>query len=327
MQLLTEFSKIRILVVGDVMIDRYWWGSVSRISPEAPVPIVKLEDISIAPGGAANVAINLAGLGVTPVLFGVVGEDDEARLLDQLLQKIGITEHFLSPLAGRRTTVKTRIVAHSQHVVRIDQESAEPISNPDANLILQKLGDVLPKIDAVIISDYAKGFLSDHLLSNLIEQTRGCGKLLFVDPKGRDFSKYEGATVITPNKREAAEACGLDLDDPAIVPHAGDSLLQGLVLQALLITEGENGMTLFEADKEPSHFDALARKVYDVTGAGDTVIATFAAAVTAGQSFFEAARLANVAAGLVVEKIGTTAITRDMIDEFFSQKAQPALNL
>ena len=326
MQILDDFSKARIIVVGDIMLDRYWWGSVSRISPEAPVPIVKLEDISMAPGGAANVAINLAGLGVTPFLFGVVGEDDESRLLNQLLQKTGITDHFLIPLADRTTTVKTRIVAHSQHVVRIDQETTEPITATQADAILPKIAEILPEIDAVIISDYAKGFLTDHMLSNLIRLVQSSGKMLFVDPKGRDFTKYKGATVITPNKREAFEACGLELDNADIVSRAGNTLLGEMDLQALLITEGENGMTLFEAGKDAVHFDALARKVYDVTGAGDTVIATFAAAATAGITFLEAARLANVTAGLVVEKIGTTAITREMIEEFSDQKTQPARN-
>lgn len=324
MQILEKFSKTKILVVGDVMIDRYWWGSVNRISPEAPVPIVKLEEISIVPGGAANVAINLAGLGVRPVLFGIVGDDDESRLLDNLLYKAGITDHFLLPLPNRHTTVKTRIVAHSQHVVRIDQETTDPILDADADVILPKVTEILSEIDAVIISDYAKGFLSDHFLGSLIKLIEKSGKLLFVDPKGRDFAKYKGATVITPNKREAAEACGLELDTTDLVSRAGEVLLERLGLKAVLITEGEDGMTLIEPNRDRSHFDSLARKVYDVTGAGDTVIATFAAARAAGETFLEAAKLANIAAGLVVEKIGTTTITTEMILQFYNQKTQPA---
>ena len=316
MDILDNFSRVKILVVGDVMIDRYWWGSVSRISPEAPVPIVRLEKTSVTAGGAANVAANLAGLGVTPFLCGIVGEDEESRLLDQLLTDSGISNHFLISLADRPTTVKTRIVAHSQHVVRIDQETVEHISESDADMILQKIAAILPEIDAVIISDYAKGFLSDHFLNGFIELIRSSGKVHFVDPKGRDFMRYKGATVITPNKREAAEACGLAVTSNGLVSRAGKTLLEDLDLDALLITEGEDGMTLFDSDAVPAHFDSLAQNVYDVTGAGDTVIATFAAAAASGRTFLEAAKLANIAAGLVVGKIGTTTITKEMIAEF-----------
>ncbi len=318
MEILDNFSKIKILVVGDVMIDRYWWGSVTRISPEAPVPIVKLEKMSTSAGGAANVAANLAGLGVKPVLFGIVGDDDESALLSQLLTEGGIGDHFLTPVPGRKTTVKTRIVAHSQHLVRIDQETNEQISNADADGILPKIAAILPDIDAVIVSDYAKGFLSDHFLSSLIDLARSSGKVIFVDPKGRDFSRYKGATVITPNKREAAEACGLEMEIGDLVSLAGKQLLDELALEALLITEGEDGMTLFSKGSSAAQFDSLAQDVYDVTGAGDTVIATFAAASTAGQTYIEAAKLANIAAGLVVGKIGTTIITKKMMTEFFA---------
>lgn len=324
MQILDNFSNTKILVVGDVMIDRYWWGSVTRISPEAPVPIVKLEEMSIAAGGAANVAANLVGLGVTPYLFGIVGEDDESRLLASLLEKIGIADNFLTPLTTRSTTVKTRIVAHSQHVVRIDQETTEPMSDIVGAKILPKIAEILPEIDAVIISDYAKGFLVDNFLADLIDLIGASGKMLFVDPKGRDFARYEGATVITPNKREAAEACGLEMDTVDLVSRAGDTLMEKLALKSLLITEGEDGMTLFDTEKGRSHFDSLAQNVYDVTGAGDTVIATFAAASAAGQTFLEAAKLANIAAGLVVGKIGTTTITKEMISEFSAGQTQSA---
>lgn len=321
MQILNNLSKIRILVVGDVMIDRYWWGSVTRISPEAPVPIVKLEKMSSTAGGAANVAANLAGLGVKPILFGIVGDDDESRLLDELLTESGIADHFLIPLSDRKTTVKTRIVAHSQHLVRIDQETTEQISEADVDRILPQVAAIMPNIHAVIISDYAKGFLSDHFLRSLIDLARSSEKVIFVDPKGRDFSRYKGATVITPNKREAADACGLDPEIEGLVSLAGKQLLDELALEALLITEGEDGMTLFGKGSTAAQFDSLAQDVYDVTGAGDTVIATFAAASAAGQTFLEAAKLANIAAGLVVGKIGTTIITRKMISEFFALAA------
>ncbi len=324
MEILDSLSKVKIMVVGDVMIDRYWWGSVTRISPEAPVPIVKLEKMSMTPGGAANVAANLVGLGVTPFLFGIVGDDDEARLLDRLLTDGGIADHYLIPLSRRKTTVKTRIVAHSQHLVRIDQETTEQITDADADQILPTIAAVLSEIDAVIISDYAKGFLSDHFLTNLINMLRLSNKPIFVDPKGRDFSRYKGSTVITPNKRESAEACGLETNVDGLVSKAGKILLEKLDLEALLITEGEDGMTLFNANSDAAHFDSLAQDVYDVTGAGDTVIATFAAAAAAGQTFLESAKLANIAAGLVVGKIGTTTITTEILSSFFTSKGNPA---
>ncbi len=316
MKALDQISKAKILVIGDVMLDRYWWGSVHRISPEAPVPIVRLEDMSVVAGGAANVAGNIAGLGATPYLFGIKGDDGEAELLDSVLSEAGISDHQITAIEGRKTTIKTRIVAHHQHVVRIDQESSDPISTEVAESLLTQIADVLNEMDAVVVSDYAKGLLSDHLLEQLIGRCKELGKPIIVDPKGRDFSKYRGATLITPNKREAAEACGIDVLDHEAVSRSGKELLDALELPALLITEGEHGMTLFERAGETLHFDSLARDVFDVTGAGDTVIATFAAAVATGSSFIEAAKLANAAAGLVVGKIGTTRVTRDMLDEF-----------
>ncbi len=318
MQILEDFSKIKVLVVGDVMLDRYWWGSVSRISPEAPVPIVQLEKLSLVAGGAANVAANLAGLGVTPYLFGIKGMDEEADLMSQVLADAGIANHKIIPIAGRKTTIKTRIVAHSQHVVRIDQESSHNISNPESTEILEQLSETLKEMDAIIVSDYAKGFLSEYFLKALIDKARNEDKMIIVDPKGRNFSKYIGATVITPNKREAAEASGIDHNADDLVSQAGKQMVESLGLKALLITEGENGMTLFEDTGAASHLDSMAHEVYDVTGAGDTVIATFTASLAAGSTFVEAAKLANAAAGLVVGHVGTTRVTRDMLDNFLA---------
>jgi D-beta-D-heptose 7-phosphate kinase / D-beta-D-heptose 1-phosphate adenosyltransferase len=318
METLPDLSKANVLVIGDVMLDRYWWGSVERISPEAPVPIVHLERMSLVAGGAANVASNIAGLGATPFLFGITGDDDEARMLPAVLAECGLNDHFLTSIADRRTTIKTRIVAHHQHVVRIDNETISPIADADVTRVLSKVFEHLPKVGAVVISDYAKGLLTDSLLRSLIEEAREIGAMILVDPKGRDFGRYRGATVLTPNKREAAEACRLDSNADDVVYRAGETLLAELDLDALLITEGENGMTLFSRVGEVTHFDSLARDVFDVTGAGDTVIATFAAAAAAGQSFLEAAKLANVAAGLVVGSVGTTSITREMIAEYMS---------
>lgn len=315
MKILDDIARLKILVIGDVMLDRYWWGSVNRISPEAPVPIVQLENMSIVAGGAANVAANLAGLGATPFLFGIRGNDEEGKLLAGVLNETGIPNQFVHTIPERKTTIKTRIVAHGQHVVRIDQETTEPITNADADEILSRLAEVLPAMDAVIISDYAKGLLTEYVLAGLIGKARDLDKLVVVDPKGRDFSKYAGASIITPNKREAADACALDHEATNIVADAGAMLMGNLNLKGMLITEGEHGMTVFEHSREPQHLEPRAREVYDVTGAGDTVIAAFTAAAAAGNSFCDAAHLASVAAGIVVGQIGTTHITAAMLRE------------
>lgn len=316
--ILDSLKKIKILVIGDVMLDRYWWGNVNRISPEAPVPIVNLDKASLVAGGAANVAMNLIGLGITPYLFGIVGDDAEANLLGEHLKANGISDDFLTKVPSRPTTIKTRIVAHSQHVVRIDHETIEPINKEIAAGLLDEFNAVLPEVDAVIISDYAKGLLTDFLLDQLGNSIQSAGKPLFVDPKRRDFSVYKGATAITPNKHEAADASGLTFDTRTDIENAGKSLRSQMRLDALLITEGENGMTLFDGSDTGHHFEPLAQNVFDVTGAGDTVIATFAAAAAAGHSCIEAARLANIAAGLVVQRIGTTPINATMLEEFFA---------
>jgi len=320
-QLIERFSKVKVLIVGDVMLDRYWWGSVTRISPEAPVPVVKLERTSIAAGGAANVAANVVGLGAETFLVGIVGDDAEAKNLAEILENSKISAEYLISLDNRQTSVKTRIVAHSQQVVRLDQENTTPISELEADNVFKAIEEVFEAADIVIISDYAKGFLVENLLSRLIMKCSGGGKKILVDPKGKDYKKYRGATLLTPNQKEATEACGLEESDLTGVEKAGEILLENISNEAVLITQGEKGMTLFQNDSKTHRFDALARKVYDVTGAGDTVIAALAVAIGAGLNFFEAAKLANIAAGLVVEQIGTTAITKGMLEIALKKRA------
>ena len=317
-QILEKIAGARIIVVGDVMLDRYWWGTVDRISPEAPVPIVSLEKMSLVAGGAANVAANLAGLGARPELFGIRGDDEEGQLVTRVLSDSAIDSHFIAPIVGRKTTIKTRIVAHSQHVVRIDHETSEPVPNEVAEDLLSRISVSIKDADAIILSDYAKGVFSDFLLSGLINEAKSAGKLLVVDPKKANFQKYRGASVITPNKREACAATNIDPDSPNAVTEAGARLMRELDLTGLLITEGEHGMRLFEQTREPRHLESLAQDVYDVTGAGDTVIATFTAAAATGASFLRAAELANIAAALAVGHIGTTRVSAEMIDEHLS---------
>jgi D-beta-D-heptose 7-phosphate kinase/D-beta-D-heptose 1-phosphate adenosyltransferase len=309
--LLDKLQGKRVLVAGDVMLDRYWWGSVGRISPEAPVPIVELDRTTVVAGGAANVAANIAGLGAIPILFGVRGDDSESELVNSILAENGLSVEHLTTVAGRKTTIKTRIVAHQQHVVRLDHETTTPISADVAEAILTKMRAVVGNCDAVVVSDYAKGFLTADLLSGLISAAADANVPVIVDPKGRDFSKYLGASLITPNKREAAEAAGID-DTAESAQRSGNILMERFGPDALLITEGEHGMTLFEK-AAATHLDSAAQDVYDVTGAGDTVIAVLAAAVGAGLSYIEAARLANEAAGIVVGHVGTTRITRQLL--------------
>lgn len=311
-----EIENVRVLVVGDVMLDRYWWGDVTRISPEAPVPVVSLDRTSLVAGGAANVAANIAGLGGIPTLIGITGEDDEASLIPEVLNLSNIQDFRLFPVKERKTTLKTRIVANSQQVARIDHETTTPLSPKESEFIFGGIQAYFPNTDLLVISDYAKGFLTDTLLSLLIENANANGKMILVDPKGKDYSKYRGATMLTPNERETANACGLEENRLENMENAARKLLDALSLQAMIITRGAKGMTLLEKDNPTYHLPATARKVFDVTGAGDTVIAAMAVALGSGMNFLKAAEFANLAAGLVVQKVGTTAVTSDMIREY-----------
>lgn len=282
---------------------------MQRISPEAPVPVVNLKKTSLVPGGAANVATNVKGLGAEPILIGVVGKDEEARLFSNVLKKSKIKSDFLLSSKKHETIIKTRIVAHNQHVVRIDQEKIQPLNEDDEEKVWYKIEKNIENVSIIIVSDYGKGFLSEKLLTRLITFAIDKKKPIFIDPKGKDYSKYSKATILTPNRFEAAQAANLEDGSEKLIEKAGELLLKKHKLQSVLITEGEHGMTLFQKKAEPLHFDALARKVYDVTGAGDTVIASLGVAFGAGATLPKAAELANIAAGLVVEEVGTTAIT------------------
>lgn len=315
MQSLEDFSKVKVLVFGDIMLDRYWWGSVSRISPEAPVPVVRLDKTTLIAGGAANVAANVAGLGAEPFLVGVIGNDEEGKCFPSILAESNISADFLVEAKNRPTTVKTRVVAHSQQIVRLDRETNEDLSSEDEILIWGKIESVLEEIQIIIISDYAKGILTESLLARLIRTAKSKNTKVLVDPKGKNYLKYKGATLLTPNKKEAAEACKLEENGKNLVEVAGKQLIAEIETESILITKGEDGMTLFEKNKKPLNLKALARDVYDVTGAGDTVIATLAVALGAGASTAKAAELANIAAGLVVEQIGTTAIEFDLLNK------------
>ncbi len=314
-ELLAAARRNRLLVVGDVMLDQFIWGSVSRISPEAPVPIVEFQRESFMPGGAANVARNLASLGIASDLFGSVGPDSAAAELQRLLQAQAIGCAGLLSQPGRRTSVKTRIVAQQQQVVRLDRESREPLDAAGTRRLLVKLEAALPGAAAVIVGDYGKGVVSQGLLDGLKARCRERGVWLSLDPKPVHHLDLRDLSLITPNRKEAFELAGLDDDtrnhDPladASLMRVADKLLAELRPALLLVTLGELGMLLCQRDRRPFHIPTVAQEVFDVSGAGDTVIATFTLAIAAGASPVEAAILSNHAAGIVVGKIGTATV-------------------
>jgi D-beta-D-heptose 7-phosphate kinase/D-beta-D-heptose 1-phosphate adenosyltransferase len=326
-QILAAAAKSRVLVLGDVMLDQFIWGGVSRISPEAPVPVVDFERESFMPGGAANVARNLTALNVPTELFGAIGHDDAASRLKELLagQKIGCAG--LVTTSARHTSVKTRIVAHKQQVVRIDRETRDGL---DAKLTAKLIAAVkarLPKTDAIIVGDYGKGVVTQPLLNEIKSLCRARGVWLSLDPKPVHHLNLAGLSLITPNRKETFELANLPDETRSASPFAdknlmlaAEQLLNELRPAVLLITLGELGMLLFQRGQKPFHIPTVAQEVFDVSGAGDTVIAMFTLAVAAGASPMEAAILANHAAGIVVGKIGTATTTPEELLHSFSHR-------
>ncbi len=304
-----KFPRKRILVIGDVMLDRFIWGSVSRISPEAPVPVVEIRTETTCLGGAANVAANIKSLGATPVPLGVTGRDAEGRNLRGILKTMGAPVSGLVEDPGRATTVKTRIIAHHQQVCRTDREDRSPLSPAVQHRVAQQFRHHLARVDAVVISDYAKGLITLQLLREFLPAAKAAGKIVCVDPKLKNLAAYQPATVITPNTLEAERAAGMAISNRRDLQRAGRKILKETRIQHLLITRGEEGMALFEGIDQVTYIPTVAREVFDVTGAGDTVISTLALGLVAGLSIFEAAMLSNIAAGIVVGKLGTASVT------------------
>jgi D-beta-D-heptose 7-phosphate kinase/D-beta-D-heptose 1-phosphate adenosyltransferase len=297
-----------VLVVGDVMCDTYLWGKVSRISTEAPVPIFASAERRHVLGGAANVAANLRALGCEVRLLGVIGADATGQCVREQLHAQGMADTWLVQDVTRPTTEKIRLIASQQQLLRLDSESQSPLSPPLVSQALQSVAPLMRDIDGVVCSDYQKGVCTPALLEPLFAMARTAGCLIFVDPKAQDFAHYRGATVIKPNLQEVERASGILVSDEAALAAAAERLLQQSQAQALLVTRGKDGMTLFQPPQAPVHLPTRAREVFDVTGAGDTVIATFSMAVLCGLPFVDAARLANVAAGIVVGKLGTATV-------------------
>lgn len=305
----SNLGKSTILILGDIMLDEYLYGSVNRISPEAPVPVVEVRSEQIRLGGAANVANNIRSLGDTAILVGVIGEDDASVKLSQLLKEKAISRDYLVNDPERRTTIKTRIIAGSQQVVRADREDTYEIAANMEKRVLDKFLSVADKIKGVIISDYGKGVITASLLEKIIPACREKGIFVAVDPKETHFFNYKGVSVITPNHHEAGFAAGKRIKTDEDLNYVGKYLLDKLRADSILITRGEKGMALFEANGDVDYFPTVARKVFDVTGAGDTVISVFVSAMAAGANLKEATVISNCAAGIVVGEIGTATVT------------------
>jgi D-beta-D-heptose 7-phosphate kinase/D-beta-D-heptose 1-phosphate adenosyltransferase len=308
-QIAGGFGGPNVLVVGDVMLDKYVWGEVERISPEAPVPVLRAGRHSQQPGGAANVAMNLAGLGAHVTVMGFAGGDDDQRSLESLLQQAGVN-HAIVTCPGVPTTSKLRVLAGHQQLLRIDSEAKSACFNGAGDALLRHIVPAIAKTSVIVLSDYAKGVLSERICRTIIDEARRLHVPVVVDPKGRDFTRYHGATTICPNARELAEATGESAGDLKWLLAAGQSMVASLNLQYMLVTLSEKGITILRQDSR-HHVPAAARQVFDVSGAGDTVVAVIAAATAAGIPIEPAVQMANTAAGIVIGKVGTVPIQRE----------------
>ena len=312
-QIFTSIRSARVLVVGDLILDKYTWGSVDRISPEAPVQVVEVEREDVRLGGAGNVVNNLLSLGCQVSIASVVGADADGRELLSLLQQKDLDFSAIQQLKQRKTSCKTRILANRQQILRVDRESVGPITAVEQDELFAKVLALLPDVDAVLISDYLKGVLVPELLQRIIIACQKQQLPVVIDPKGKDFSRYRGATVLTPNRREAEIATGTAIADEGSLLEAGGQLLRQLQLDAVVLTRSEAGMSLFTANGAVNHFPTEAREVFDVSGAGDTVVATIGAALAVGLQLEDAVKLSNLAAGIVVGKLGTSTVAPDEI--------------
>ena len=311
---LLRFSRSRVLILGDVMLDEYVWGTVSRISPEAPVPVVAVRSESVKVGGAGNVATNVAALGGQASLIGLVGDDAVGERLGHELELAGVKSDGLIVDRSRPTTVKSRVVAGSQHIVRFDRESDAPISPAIRERVVAAVRERLSGADVLLISDYAKGLIGPGLVRAVLAVAARQGRIVAVDPKVQHLPLFKGVTVVAPNHHEAAAAARLQVRNESDLLRVGRVLLRRLQVRAVLITRGEQGMSLFEAEKAVVHIPTVAREVYDVTGAGDTVMGALSLALAARADMREAAIIANYAAGVVVGKRGTATVTRGELE-------------
>ncbi len=321
---IADLKGHKVMIIGDLMLDHYMIGGVDRISPEAPVPVVRVEKESSLLGGAGNVARNITSLGGEALLVSTVGDDTDGKILDCLCNEAQIGTKLLRSTA-RPTTKKTRIIASNQQVVRVDQELVAPLEEGEFDDLLNYLQSVIEEYPVVILSDYGKGFISAEFMRRFMALIDGCDHrpLVLVDPKTVNYDLYQGVDLLTPNTKEAGEGAGLPVKEPDSVIRAGRSLFDRLNCNNLLITMGGGGMALFEGEESISHIPTFARKVFDVTGAGDTVIATIALALSAGTELLTACTLANYAAGVVVAQVGAATASADDLTEVVNELPEP----
>lgn len=310
-EIFKKFENLKIAIIGDLMLDRYLWGNVTRISPEAPVPIVEIDAESNRLGGAANVANNVKSLGGIPLLFGVIGNDRDGEILINLLKSSGFEIDGIRIDSFRSTTVKTRVIAHNQHIVRVDRENRNMISEGLEKDILKIFSEKISQIDAVIIEDYNKGVITKNLISGIVEICRKNGKIVNVDPKFNNFFEYKNVTVFKPNRKETEEALGMKLINENLYKMAASKLINILNAESIIITRSENGMFIMSKDMNYTSVPTTARKVADVSGAGDTVISTLTMAMASGADLIESAILANTAGGIVCGEVGIVPVDKN----------------
>ena len=311
--IISDFTDKKILVIGDLILDEFIWGKVSRISPEAPVPVVWVENESFMPGGACNVANNINSLGAKAYLVGTVGPDDRAGILKGELEHRGVNVDGILTDSQRPTILKTRVIAHQQQVVRIDKEKVDPIRKNAIKRLVNHVESVIGDMDGVIIEDYGKGLITPELLNKIVPLAKKKKKIIAVDPKEEHFTSYRGVTLLTPNNKEASKAAGFEIKDKATLKKAGFEILKKLKVKILLVTLGENGMMVFEAGRAPKKIETIAQEVYDVSGAGDTVISSYVLSLISESNPIQAAHIANCAAGIVVGKVGIAVVTQDEV--------------
>lgn len=327
LDLLARFPSQRVVVVGDIMLDEYWLGTVERISPEAPVPVVAVQRQEAKLGGAANVAQNIRSLGGEVTTVGVIGEDRASGLVQSRMTDQGMSLEGLLIERARPTTLKTRIVAHNQQVVRADSETVEPVSASQVRVLIELSLEALTHAAGLVISDYGKGVIQPELLSKIVPAARKQGKFIVVDPKDTHLDSYKHVTTLTPNHHEAGFLGGRRIRDDESLRSVGFDLLDRLEADTLLITLGEKGMALFAQDRTLTRIPTVAKQVFDVTGAGDTVVATVAMTLAAGGTMLQAAYAANVAAGEVIKEIGTAQTTVDAIRCALDDIPEPQLHV
>ncbi|MBI4975008.1 MAG: D-glycero-beta-D-manno-heptose-7-phosphate kinase [Candidatus Omnitrophica bacterium] len=320
-KIISNFHDANILVIGDLILDEFIWGDVSRISPEAPVPVVWVRRESFMPGGASNVANNLRSLGANVYLSGVIGDDEHGAILKGELEQKGVNVDGILVDESRPTTLKTRVVAHQQQVVRIDKEKVDALNGNIIARLINYTGSIIKKLDAIIIEDYGKGVITPKLLNGIVPLAKAKKKIISVDPKEEHFKYYKEITAITPNNHEASRAVGFEIKDRLTLKKAGERLLDKLKCKIILITLGENGMAVFEKNKQMKQIPTVAREVYDVSGAGDTVIATFTLSLSSGADPIQAAHISNCAAGIVVGKVGIAVVTPEELIDTIKREA------